>query len=271
MRGIRVFFCLLTCAPCARCAATDASKSTSSARLPTPELPSVEPKDTRAPPPRETLTREAEKERDAIESEAATPEGRLRFWHALFEGPRHHPPQLDGAPRNSRMKPGNYRCRVGREYKLRDCVVEKAANGQLMLEAMSGNLLGFRGVLWDEGQSVHFEGWLTDEQPFGCSSCQDRCIAEPGSCACEPLPAEAVRECIAQPVQIVFHGATEYVGMLTHGLYFNQYSGDGEQRHPSGYEVKPERLEVRLVPATAPGSGPATSRPDNQNLGSAPR
>ncbi len=173
-----------------------------------------------------------------------TPEARLERFRALYRGPRHRPAALDQKARPTRVKPGKYACKISREYKLRDCVVETSPEGHTLLEVLPGNLLGLRGVLWDEGSAVHFEGWPTEEQPFGCTSCQDRCVAYPGTCVCQPLPPEAIRECIAQPVTFVLRGTTRLTGTLTHGVYFNAYVGEGAQRHPEGFEVKPEKLEV---------------------------
>ena len=56
----------------------------------------------------------------------------------------------------------------------------------MMLEVGKGNLIGMRGVLYNDGEVVRFEGWPTDLRPFGCFSCQERCFIQPDSCACQP-------------------------------------------------------------------------------------
>jgi hypothetical protein len=187
-------------------------------------------------------------------AEADTPEARLAFWKSLFQSPRHHPALLDAEPRASRLAPGPYACRVSREYRLRDCRVERTSDGRTLLEVSEGNLLGMRGVLWDEGNTVRFDGWLTDEQPFGCASCQERCYAYPGSCACDPLPPEAIRECLKQPLRISFRpaGAGRYQGSLEYSVYYNEYLGEGSARHAEGYVAKREQFEVLLVKGAPP-------------------
>jgi hypothetical protein len=101
---------------------------------------------------------------------------------------------------------------------------------------------------------VRFEGWLIEEQPFGCTSCQDRCYAYPGSCACDPLPAEAIRECLKQPLRITFRpaGAGRYQGSLEYSVYYNEYIGEGSARHAEGYVAKRERFDVLLVKGAPP-------------------
>jgi hypothetical protein len=138
---------------------------------------------------------------------------------------------------------------VSREYRLRDCTVERDAEGRTLLDFSPGNLLGMRGVVSDAKHGLEFEGWLTDDEPFGCTSCQERCIAQPGTCACEPLPPEAVVECLKQPLRMTLRpsGGGRYRATLRYKVYFNEYVGDGPSRRPEGYEAKEEKLEVELV------------------------
>jgi hypothetical protein len=49
--------------------------------------------------------------------------------------------------------------------------VELDAQGHTMLEFHEGNLLTLRGVLYDDGPVVRFEGWLTDAGVLGCNTC----------------------------------------------------------------------------------------------------
>ena len=183
---------------------------------------------------------------------ADTPEARVARYRALWKSPRHRPAALDQPPRASRLPPGAYLCKVSREYRLRDCSVERDAEGRTILEFSSGNLLAMRGVVSDAPNGIDFEGWLVDEQPFGCSSCQERCIAHPGTCACDPLPPDAVVECLKQPLHVSLRalGAGQYRGVLRYRVYYNQYVGEGANRRPEGYEAKEEALEVELVKKT---------------------
>jgi hypothetical protein len=201
------------------------------------------------PPPPEVAEAEPQPPRAAADGDLGSPEERRRFWRSLFQSPRHHPAELDEPPRPSRIKPGRYQCRVSREYKLRGCAVSVAPSGHTMLEVEQGNLLGMKGVLWDQGRTVRFEGWLTEDEPFGCASCQEDCFVHPGSCACNPLPPEAIRECMKQPLRIGFGGDNRFSGELDYAVYYNQYVGEGAARRPEGYEAKRERFEVLLVPA----------------------
>jgi hypothetical protein len=184
--------------------------------------------------------------------DADTPETRaevLARYHALWRSPRHRPAALDEPPRAARLAPGAYLCKVGREYRLRECTVERTSDGHTLLDFSSGNLLGMRGVLSDAPGGLAFEGWLTDEQPFGCSHCQDRCIADPGTCACDPLPPDAVVECLKQPLHMTLRavGAGRYRARLRYRVYYNEYVGEGSKRRPEGFEAKEEALEVELV------------------------
>lgn len=137
---------------------------------------------------------------------------------------------------------------------MRDCRVEQSAEGRTLLEFAEGNLLGMRGVVWDDGARLQFEGWLSEERPFGCTSCQDRCYAYPGTCACDPLPPEAIRECLSQPLRITFRavGKGRYQGTLDYAVYYNEYTGEGSARHAQGYSAKRELLEVVLSEGPPP-------------------
>lgn len=188
----------------------------------------------------------------AASHDADTPEARVARYRALWKSPRHRPAALDEAPRAARLAPGAYLCKVSREYRLRDCTVERDAQGRTLLEFSAGNLLGMRGVVSDAPHGLDFEGWLVDEEPFGCSSCQERCIAHPGTCACDPLPPDAVIECLKQPLRMTLRpaGGGKYRGTLRYNVYYNEYVGEGTSRHPEGYVAKPETFEVELVSGT---------------------
>ena len=187
---------------------------------------------------------------------ADTPALRLERYRAAFRSPRHHPKALDEAARPSRLAPGPYACRVSSEYRLRDCTVERDADGRTLLEFAQGNLIGMRGVVTDAGTLLEFEGWLTEEQPFGCSHCADRCIEDPASCVCDSLPDAAVVECVAQPLRVTLrpNGAGKYRGTMAYRIYYNEYVGEGPERHPQGFVAKEEHFTIDLVPGRPPGA-----------------
>jgi hypothetical protein len=183
-----------------------------------------------------------------------SPEERLDRYRALWKSPRHRPAVLDEPARPAGIQPGEYACRVSQEYRLRGCRVERDADGRTFLVIDEGNLLAMRGVLYDERGGLAFEGWLTDEEPFGCTSCQDRCILDPQSCACDPLPEAGVVECLQQPLRMTFRatGAGKYSATLPYRVYYNEYVGEGAARHAEGYVGKPERFRVDLVRGKPP-------------------
>ncbi len=183
-----------------------------------------------------------------------TPEVRLARYRALWTSERYHPAALETSPRPASLPAGPYACRVSQEYRLRDCTVEKDTEGRTWLAFAGGNLLGMRGVVWDAPGGLAFEGFLTDEEPFGCTSCQDRCIVNPGSCACDPLPPEGVVECLKQPLKMTLkrNGTGRYRGTLVYKVYFNEYVGEGADRHVEGFVPKEERLIVDLVRGAPP-------------------
>jgi hypothetical protein len=83
------------------------------------------------------------------------------------------PASLAGPARPARIRPGRYACKISDIYKLRDCVVKKSPTGHTTLEFLPGNLLSLKGVLFDDGPVVRFEGWLTEASTIvGCDGCQ---------------------------------------------------------------------------------------------------
>lgn len=90
-------------------------------------------------------------------------------------GAEHYTPaRLSGPPAPSRIKPGNYACKITTMYKLRKCTVEVNEGGHTLLEFDKENLLGIRGVLYDDGPVTRFEGWLTDGGGLGCGNCSQQ-------------------------------------------------------------------------------------------------
>jgi hypothetical protein len=192
----------------------------------------------------------------APSARSISPEERLARHRKAYRSPRHRPKALDEAARPARLVPGAYSCRVSREYRLRDCRVERDAAGHTLLEFATGNLIGMRGIVTDSGGALEFEGWLTEEQPFGCSHCADRCIEEPGSCGCDELPEAAVIECVAQPLRVTLrpNGAGRYRGSMKYRIYYNEYVGEGPARRPEGFVAKEEQFEIDLVQGAPPST-----------------
>jgi len=182
----------------------------------------------------------------AVEPELTATDRRAML-EELYNSPRHLPGLLEEPPKKSRIKPGNYRCRVAKGYKLRGCRVEQDPTGHVMLEVEQGNLIGMRGVLLNDGPAVRFEGWLTERRPFGCIGCQDRCFINPGTCGCIPMAFEAIRECLAQPLGIKFKGGGgSWRGKLEYKTYYNRYDHSTEPPTPVGYETEHNTFEVLL-------------------------
>jgi WD40 repeat protein len=161
--------------------------------------------------------------RPAISEVPSTEEERRAQLAALYAMPRHRPSILDGPPRPSRIQPGRYSCRVSEGYKLRDCVVEEDPADHVMLEVMAGNLIEMRGVLYNDGPVVRFEGWPTAKRPFGCFSCQEGCFIHPGTCGCQPRALEQVAGCLRQPLHAVFRGkGATWRGVVLYRGYYDE-------------------------------------------------
>jgi hypothetical protein len=116
-----------------------------------------------------------------------------------FQQGHYYPPQLDGAPRATKIRPGSYACRIAAMYKLRDCTVFRTAEGHTLLEFHSDNLLSLRGVLYDDGPVARYEAWLTE--PSTIVHCQG---------------------CERQPLHGILRGtAGRYTGLLTFRNYYD--------------------------------------------------
>ncbi len=83
------------------------------------------------------------------------------------------PPDMNEAARPTRLALGKYGCRLTKEYRFRDCWVTRDGRGHTWLEFDKSNLLGLRGRVYDDGQLVRFEGWLTERTNLiGCPGCE---------------------------------------------------------------------------------------------------
>lgn len=180
-------------------------------------------------------------------AEDDTPEGRRQRLLRIDQLPRPRPEALRQPARPAKLKPGLYQCSVGEGYKLRDCLVEKDSEGRTLLEIGNGNLVAARGVIWDAGQGLRFEGWLTDARPFGCFGCQDRCYVEPEQCGCKPPPLEVAEACVVQSVSIDFKGAgNSFRGEMTYHRFWPTYEGQGGERNLV-VASREEKHPVRLI------------------------
>jgi hypothetical protein len=164
------------------------------------------------------LPEEALEEEPAAEPEPQTPDVKA-FRRAEIPDPT--------APvkASKKIRAGEYRCKISREYKLRPCTVSVDEHGRTQLEIATG-LLGIRGVLTDKGARVHFEGVLTEGRPFGCFSCQERCSIDPDACVCKEHPREASQECLLQPIRFDLakkQGTSKWMGRFRYKLYYNEY------------------------------------------------
>jgi hypothetical protein len=134
------------------------------------------------------------------------------------------PPALRGPPRPSRIQPGQYACKVDLMYKLRDCWVQQDAAGHTLLEFAPDNLVGLRGVLYDDGPVVRFEGWVTESSNIiGCRGCEK------------------------QPLHAVFRGAgNNWQGLLALRNYYDPYSPPEPPRADVTIEAANDRLPLVL-------------------------
>ncbi|MCA9659579.1 MAG: hypothetical protein KC486_14625, partial [Myxococcales bacterium] len=163
-------------------------------------------------------------------------------------GSRYRPRLLDEAPAKASIDPGEYLCKISREYKLRPCTVRVDDRGHTILTVPEA-LLAIEGVLYDEGDVVHFDGWTTEERPFGCYICAPRCAIDPSSCDCTEIQPAASVHCLAQPVTFdLKRGGKGWKGTLRYALYSNRYEGSPPDRRPTGYNFEVEEFVVELRP-----------------------
>lgn len=189
-------------------------------------------------------------------AELAAREKRLNHQRELFKSPRYSP-AVTAPARPSRVAAGVYACRISKQFRFRDCTVQKTADGRTVLEFSSGNLIGSRGLLWTEGANEVFEGALTDTRPFGCAPCDEACSANPAMCSCVPLPDAAVVECVRQPVRMTLKPSDKnsFGGTMIYDVYSSEHVGRGATpRRPGAHIAKPTKFSVEIRPK-------GTSRP----------
>jgi hypothetical protein len=131
----------------------------------------------------------------------------------------YQPTALRGEPRPTRMRLGRYACRITSIYRLRDCSVTKDPRGHTLLEFAPDNLLAVKGVVYDDGNAVRFEGWLTEPSDLiDCNGCE------------------------RQPIHGLLRGQGQrFRGVLTFRNYFDPYVPP----EPPAIDVKVEEAEDR--------------------------
>jgi hypothetical protein len=82
--------------------------------------------------------------------------------------------------------PGEYLCKIAKEYKLRPCTV--AADGDTVRLTIPEGLFGVEGTLHEDEGVVFFDGRLSEPRSWGCFRCAERCETDPASCACIEVP-----------------------------------------------------------------------------------
>lgn len=248
LRAAGALALLLACdpAPADRAPAPAAAPKPDDARSTPPAAPPA-PAPDRAPAPAEPAARRVDPH-DEPAPELAPAITRPPPVVVADEPLRYRPRLLDEAPAPAAIAPGDYRCKVSREYKLRPCTVRVDERGHTRLTIPEA-LIALEGVVYDEGRGLRFDGWPTEARPFGCFTCDERCTVDPSSCACTELPPAASAHCLAQPVAIDFKADGKgWKGTLRWGIYYSRYQGDLPGRRPVGYEIRTEDLVVELRP-----------------------
>lgn len=124
---------------------------------------------------------------------------------------------------------GEYECRTGKEYKLRECRVERRGEQTvLVLPAEVQHLVSFEAELrpTSDKKMVYVSVLnLLDQRPWGCYMCQERCAVTPDACSCKEVPAAASEQCKAQPVHFVVSqaGKDTWRGTMPYRVYGNRY------------------------------------------------
>ncbi len=142
---------------------------------------------------------------------------------ALVDG-HYQPVTLEGPPRPTRLRPGRYTCKITSMYRLRGCSVTRDARGHTLLEFASDNLLGLRGVVYDAGPVVRFEGWLTE--PSTLMECQG---------------------CDRQPIHGILRGdGKRFRGLLTFRHYYDPHQLPAPPAPDTKIEEALDRYPIEL-------------------------
>ncbi len=137
----------------------------------------------------------------------------------------------------SRIKPGEYECKISRGYRFRPCTVAIDEHGRSILTVPKA-LMAIEGVLTDEGKVTHFDGIMTRERPFGCFSCQERCTIDPSSCYCKEMPPEHSQDCLMQPIRFKIRRKDgQWRGRIEHHLYYGDEDAEGKPVYETDHYV----------------------------------
>ena len=151
-------------------------------------------------------------------------------------------------------EPGTYHCRISKEYRVRDCEVEKNLKGELTLTT-ENTLLHLKGTLHTTKDRVFYDAKLQGDRAFGCQKCQPSCSQPGANCACRELLKAGQDACMQQPVTTIFKKkGIGWTGEIAYRIYENVYEPlrDGQKpqdRAIIGYTYRVEVLSFDLRPA----------------------
>jgi hypothetical protein len=161
--------------------------------------------------------------------------------------PRYRPPLLDSPPAKASIPAGDYKCRIGKEYKARACAVA-VEGGHTRITIPEGGLIALEGVLYDEHDEVWLAGWPTEKRPFGCYSCQEKCSITPDECGCTEVPPSASRLCLAQPISAKLKATAKgWSGKMGWTGVDNNYAGTPPDRRMVAYELDHDEYVIQIL------------------------
>ena len=144
---------------------------------------------------------------------------------------------------------GDYRCKVSKEYKMRECIVMVNSQGISNLTIhdalvdITGNVIPLENK---KGEAL-FVGRLVHERPWGCYSCSEECSKD-ASCPCQENGADAIKQCMAQPIVFTLkQSGKTWKGMMPFQFVKGAYTnGKMTSNYP---EVMMFEVTVELVKA----------------------
>lgn len=134
---------------------------------------------------------------------------------------------------------GDYTCRMDAGYKMRPCkVVETNGVRELVIEG-ENRLIPMRAELRPTSKGgVYLSGKMTAKRGFPCTSCQEKCEANPESCSCKEVPKASQAICQAQPiVSILKKRGKTWTGTYPIKLYYGPKKDGKEWVEVEEYKV----------------------------------
>jgi hypothetical protein len=132
---------------------------------------------------------------------------------------------------------GTHKCKVSKEYKLRECKVTKDGPEYILNFNAPGHLLRFVGHVHPadftgKDKRVFVEARIQDEQPF----------------MCKVKDSTAMKACKEQTVMIELKrkSSTRWVGSVPVKYYWDKYVGEGKDRRVDGHVITVETFLVEL-------------------------